>query len=1158
MTTSLRYFFVLCFLNITLYQATFAQARLVLNGASVKLSQGAMLVIDNGATNAITRNSGSIISEGENNLIKWNLGTTTGTYSIPFGTSPSNVLPVTFTKNAGSGAGYFLLSTYATGSQNSSQLPTGVTNFNRVSGADQSTYAADRFWKVSSAGYTTEPQVTNLLLDYGSNEFALPNITVLESGFVGQNWDANSSSWSFVETTTVNTSTNRVTIPVVTNAKSNPWWAVSYLADRHWVANSTTNAADSFWSRTAAGAPGAPFPTSYDDVFFNAANVGGITLVTDALVASINVASGYTGVINQGSFSITTVKDVVLNGGTFTGGTGAFNIGGKLIINGGVFNASAGITSITNNFTFNSGSFNATAGTFRFAGTSPQQIVGVKNPTFNNLTIDNTAGVSIETNTNLKGVLNVSSNSLLDVDGSSDNRIFTLSSSADQVTADAAIGILPAGARISGKITVERFMSIEGANNGRIYRYISAPVNNATVADLQQEIPVSGKFTGSSVCAGCSTNASLFGYTESVLTDINGSGVADLNDGYYAFPAASNGEIFDAGRGYTLYVRGNILSSAKWNLRGEVIQGNMSPVNFPVAYTSSGVNFNDGWNLVGNPFASTIDWSSSTGWVKTNLTNAIYMTDNGATLSRVSTWNGVVGTNGGTRYIATGQGFWVKATGAGTPVLQANENIKAAGTQTTFFRVEGPSDLLRITLSSGGQSDETVIHFRNDATDNFDDHADAIKFPNGFFNLSSLQEGTREALAINSLGRISCEKEIALSVQNTKPGAYQLTFSDLSSFDENVQIELVDAFAKTIFPVSSENAYVFNISNEKGSYGVDRFSVRFKKPLPPATFTLVASSVCENTNASVSVIGTQVGVNYALLQEGNRLMEMAGTGSTIQLNIPTTSVTPGENGFVVQAFYPTCTAQVVEKSFSLLVVAKPEAPVASPVTICSEGVASLLAQTTEGNTLQWFETAISTKVLSKDRVFAPVVSTSTTYFVSATNPAGCTSQRIPATVTVVKQKPAAISMINEELASNYATGNQWFWNGTPLNVNGAQTIPAKQPGKYTLQVDVMGCTTEASYDFVVTAVEDERSTETMVISAYPNPVVDYVTIDVPASWNSTNVLLLNGQSQVILESVITKQDEKSTASLDMRSLVPGLYFVKVVGVAGHTVKLLKQ
>jgi hypothetical protein len=149
-------------------------------------------------------------------------------------------------------------------------------------------------------------------------------------------------------------------------------------------------------------------------------------------------------------------------------------------------------------------------------------------------------------------------------------------------------------------------------------------------------------------------------------------------------------------------------------------------------------------------------------------------------------------------------------------------------------------------------------------------------------------------------------------------------------------------------------------------------------------------------------------------------------------------------------------------------------------------------------------------------------------------------------------------MINEELASNYATGNQWFWNGTPLNVNGAQTIPAKQPGKYTLQVDVMGCTTEASYDFVVTAVEDERSTETMVISAYPNPVVDYVTIDVPASWNSTNVLLLNGQSQVILESVITKQDEKSTASLDMRSLVPGLYFVKVVGVAGHTVKLLKQ
>jgi len=923
------------------------------------------------------------------------------------------------------------------------------------------------------------------------------------------------------------------------------------------VANNTSSAADSFWSRTAAGAPGAPFPTIYDDVYFNASNVGGITLVTDAIVASINVVPGYTGVINQGSFSITTLNDVVLKGGIFNGGTGAFNVGGKLTIDGGVFNASTGITTITDDFTFNNGSFNAPAGTIRLAGTSPQQIAGVKNPTFNNLTLANTTGVSIETNTNLKGVLNLSSNALLDADGSSNNKIFALTSSADQVTADAAIGILPAGASISGKITVERFMSIEGANNGRIYRYISAPVKNATVADLQQEIPVSGKFTGSSVCAGCSTNASLFGYNESILTDINGSGVADLNDGYYAFPAASNGEVFQAARGYTLYVRGNILSSAKWNLRGEVIQGNTSPVNFPVTHTTSGSSFNDGWNLVGNPYASTIDWSATSGWVKSNISNTIYITDNGTT-SRVATWNGVVGTNGGSRYIASGQGFWVKATGAGIPVLQANENIKSAGTQTTFMREQGPSDLLRITLTSGGLSDEAIIHFREDATEKFDDHADALKLPNGYFNLSSLQESSQEAMAINSMNTLACEKSIALSVQNTKPGTYQLTFSDLSSFDENVEIELVDTFAKKTFTVGSANAYTFNVTSEVGSYGVDRFSLRFKKLLPQATFALAASPVCESSNAVVSVSDTQQGVSYTLLQNGNSLVEMIGTGSTIQLNIPSDSVTPGVNEFVVQAYYPTCTAQVVEKSFSLTVVAKPEAPVASSVSLCNEGVASLVAQISEGNTVQWFETATSVKVLSADVEFAPAVSTSKTYYVSATNAAGCTTERIPVTATVVKQAPATISLINEELVSNYAAGNQWFWNGTPLSVNGAKTIPAKQSGVYTLQVDEMGCSTKTSYEFVITALEDERSSETMVISAYPNPVVDYVTVEVPTAWESNSVILINGQSQVITETVLTKLDNKSTATIDMRSLETGLYYVKVVGVAGHTMKLVKQ
>src|SRR5688500_25530 len=96
-----------------------AQGRIVLDGAKITLNDGAYLVIANSAANAITRNSGHIISEGENNIIKWAIGTTTGTYTIPWGYGNSDYIPLTFTKTAGTGSGHFLFSTYHTAWNNS-------------------------------------------------------------------------------------------------------------------------------------------------------------------------------------------------------------------------------------------------------------------------------------------------------------------------------------------------------------------------------------------------------------------------------------------------------------------------------------------------------------------------------------------------------------------------------------------------------------------------------------------------------------------------------------------------------------------------------------------------------------------------------------------------------------------------------------------------------------------------------------------------------------------------------------------------------------------------------------------------------------------------------------------------------------------------------
>lgn len=287
------------------------------------------------------------------------------------------------------------------------------------------------------------------------------------------------------------------------------------------------------------------------------------------------------------------------------------------------------------------------------------------------------------------------------------------------------------------------------------------------------------------------------------------------------------------GRGYAMYSRGNILATTLWDVRGQINAGNSTPVSLPVSYTSSGSILNDGWNLVGNPFPSTIDWNAADGWTKVNLGGSIYISDNGTAASlQYATWNGVTGTNGGSRYISTGQGFWVKANGSGVPVLQVTEDVKTPGTQTTFFRMASTDNLLRITLSQGVTRDEAVVHFREDATRGIDADADAWKLRNGTFNLSTLAK-TNESLAINSWSELICDADIRLQITDVLPGSYSLNFSNLGSFDGATEFILKDQFLQTSTPVTNNLEYAFTVSSDARSFGSDRFALQIMKTPDP-------------------------------------------------------------------------------------------------------------------------------------------------------------------------------------------------------------------------------------------------------------------------------------------------------------------------------------
>lgn len=504
--------------------------------------------------------------------------------------------------------------------------------------------------------------------------------------------------------------------------------------------------------------------------------------------------------------------------------------------------------SFTNNGTFN----NAGSGTVAFLGTAAvtQTVSGTTTTNFNNITVTNTTAnpdVSVNTNQNLTGVLTLAATAIFDADGAG-AAVFTLVSTADDVTADASIATLPGSAQVTGNVTVQRFMSIEGPNNTRIYRYISSPVQNAQVADIQNEIPVTGGFTGSSSCSGCGTNQSMFAYNETVTT-------GGVNGGYVDFPDAVNTETLVPGRGYALFERGDILSTGLWDVRGPINFGTISLGNpGGLTFTSSGVAADDGWNLVGNPFPSTIDWNASSGWVRPGALDAtIYYRDNGNNPQQYATWNGVTGTNGGSRFIATGQAFFVKLNSAPSPAtLSAGEAVKVAGTQTSFFRVSSIDNLLRITLKQGNKTDEAVIHFRDDATEEFDSHADAWKLPNASMNLSTINHDRK--LAINSLSQYSCDSSIPLDVSTVTPGTYTLDFSGVDSFAGDVSIRLIDNFIHQTINLGINSAYEFQVSSDVGSYGSGRFEV----VLTTATFEDAAiTQIADNRLKSNYASGNQ-------------------------------------------------------------------------------------------------------------------------------------------------------------------------------------------------------------------------------------------------------------------------------------------------------------
>ena len=133
-----------------------------------------------------------------------------------------------------------------------------------------------------------------------------------------------------------------------------------------------------------------------------------------------------------------------------------------------------------------------------------------------------------------------------------------------------------------------------------------------------------------------------------------------------------------------------------------------SGISLPVSFTSREVDENEigGWNLLSNPYLTSLDWHSVVS-ENSQLQTTVYVYN--ADLGQYATYNAALGqaTNDGSRYIAPFQSFFVRTLEADPAdvVLPRNDNADAA----TLLSQNEMLGSLRIQLETNGISDEFVL-----------------------------------------------------------------------------------------------------------------------------------------------------------------------------------------------------------------------------------------------------------------------------------------------------------------------------------------------------------------------------------------------------------------------------------------------------------------
>ena len=595
---------------------------------------------------------------------------------------------------------------------------------------------------------------------------------------------------------------------------------------------------------------------------------------------------------------------------------GSFILNNNLILGNGV---KLTLVPVPSAATYNGYKINAANGIMDYAGGSSQPIndTYILNSTFGGLIINNTAEVALGNAITINGdltinqLLKTSSKAITITGNTTGSGLFNAPSSitfagTSEQTFASTISLttvnVNAGSKLTntGTITTTNLNILSDGTNGT-----GTLLNNGTLtvttANVQQYLSGGRNWYVSSPVTNASSTAVL---NSSTATTKPSSMVWYDETKGSTTPWTTATSTLTPTKGYVAVNGSPASTDGIITFTGTLNNGDISTATAnPLTLSSTGVK--DGFNLVGNPYPSYLDWSQVT---KTNLSTTVwYRTFETGNGYKFYTYNSLDGNGYNqegiavpaivTKWIPPMQAFWVRVTGAGGSIQFTNSARGHNDVSTN--RLKAPSakkstlQLLRLQVSNGINEDETVVYFSPNATNGVDNNDSQKMFNNNAAIPEIYTVVDNEKLVINGMNSVDINTEIPLGFIPGSASAFSLKATEINNFETDTQILLKDNGTGEITNLTAGETYTFDNSVAPAN----RFSLIFKTP--SATTGLNSANNTEDENHKICIfrnVNNQIVVNFkeAGANASVSVYNAMGQKLTTQQLIDVTTILPVE------------------------------------------------------------------------------------------------------------------------------------------------------------------------------------------------------------------------------------------------------------------------